>query len=178
MIYLQNLTRRFAARAVLNNLNYRFPEKGCIGLVGINGAGKSTLLNILCGLDEADDGKVIKPKDMVIGYLPQEPNPNPKSTLLDEALAGAEKVLALQKRMEEVLVEMQTNQSDKLYKEYDDLMHQITHLDGFAIESEAKELLCGLGFKTEDFEKDPKSLSGGWRMRLELVRLFLKNLIF
>jgi ATP-binding cassette subfamily F protein 3 len=175
MIYLQNLTKRFGARAVLNNISYRFPEKGCIGLVGINGAGKSTLLNILCGLDETDDGKVIKPKDTVIGYLPQEPNPNPKSTLLDEALAGAEKVLALQKRMEEVLVEMQTNQSEKLYKEYDDLMHEITHMNGFAIESEAKELLCGLGFKTEDFDKDPKTLSGGWRMRLELARLFLKK---
>jgi ATP-binding cassette subfamily F protein 3 len=175
MIYLQNLTRRFAARAVLNNISYRFPEKGCVGLVGINGAGKSTLLNILCGLDEPDDGQIIKPKDMVIGYLPQEPNPNPKSTLLDEALAGAEKVLALQKRMEEILIEMQTSQSEKLYKEYDDLMHSITHMDGFAIESEAKELLCGLGFKVDDFDKDPKTLSGGWRMRLELVRLFLKK---
>ena len=54
-------------------------------------------------------------------------------------------------------------------------MNELTHLDGFSIESEAKELLCGLGFKTTDFDKDPKTLSGGWRMRLELVRLFLKK---
>ena len=47
MIYLQNLTRRFGSRVILNNLNYRFPEQGCLGLIGVNGAGKSTLLNIL-----------------------------------------------------------------------------------------------------------------------------------
>lgn len=175
MIYLQNLTKRFGDRVILNNLTYRFPEKGCLGLVGVNGAGKSTLLNILCNLEEADDGKVLKPKDVVIGYLPQEPNSNPKNTLLDEALSGAERVLFLQKRMDEVMKEMETNHSDKIYKEYDDLMHEMTHLDGFSIESEAKELLCGLGFKTADFDKNPKQLSGGWRMRLELVRLFLKK---
>lgn len=175
MIYLQNLTRRFGSRVVLNNISFRFPEQGCLGLVGINGAGKSTLLNILCGLDEPDDGKIIKPRDSVIGYLPQEPNQNPKPTILEEALAGAEYILQIQTRLNEVLKEMETNYSDTLAKEYDHLMHEITYLDGFAIESEAKELLCGMGFKLEDFEKNPKSLSGGWRMRLELVRLFLKK---
>ena len=175
MIYLQNLTRRFGGRVVLNNLSYRFPEQGCLGLIGINGAGKSTLLNILCGLDEPDDGKIIKPRDTVIGYLPQEPNQNPKSTILEEALAGAEYIVQIQTRLNEVLKEMEINCTDAIAKEYDHLMHEMTHLDGFAIESEAKELLCGMGFKIEDFEKNPKSLSGGWRMRLELVRLFLKK---
>lgn len=175
MIYLQNLTKRFGDRIILNKINYRFPEKGCIGLIGINGAGKSTLLNILCRLEEYDDGQIITPKDMVIGYLPQEPNPNPKPTILEEALDGAEKVLSLQSRLEQVLHEMQTSNCNKLFKEYDHLMHDLTHMNGFAIESEAKELLCGLGFKTQDFEKNPKTLSGGWRMRLELVRLFLKK---
>ena len=175
MIYLQNLTRRFGGRVVLNNISHRFPEQGCIGLVGVNGAGKSTMLNILCGLDEPDDGKIIKPRDTVIGYLPQEPNPNPKSTILEEALGGAEYILKIQNRLNEVLKEMEKSCTDAIAKEYDHLMHEMTHLDGFAIESEAKELLCGMGFKIADFDKDPKSLSGGWRMRLELVRLFLKK---
>lgn len=175
MIYLQNLTRRFGSRVVLNSISFRFPEQGCLGLIGINGAGKSTLLNILCGLDEPDDGQIIKPRDTIIGYLPQEPNPNPKPTILEEALGGAEYILKIQNRLNEVLQEMETNYSDALAKEYDHLMHEMTHLDGFSIESEAKELLCGMGFKIEDFEKNPKSLSGGWRMRLELVRLFLKK---
>ena len=175
MIYLQNLTRRFGSRVILNNLNYRFPEQGCLGLIGVNGAGKSTLLNILCGLDEPDDGAVIKPRNVVIGYLPQEPNPKPMPTLLEEALGGAERIVELQKKLQDVLKVMEHSYTETIAKEYDDIMNELTHLEGFSIESEAKELLCGLGFKTTDFDKDPKTLSGGWRMRLELVRLFLKK---
>lgn len=175
MVYLQNLTRRFGDRVVLNNINYRFPEQGCLGLVGVNGAGKSTMLNILCGIDEPDDGTIIKPRDTIIGYLPQEPNPKPLPTLLEEALGGAEYVQKLHAKLNDVLKTMEHSYSDKIAKEYDHIMHELTHLDGFSIESEAKELLCGLGFKTSDFDKDPKTLSGGWRMRLELVRLFLKK---
>jgi len=175
MLALQNLTRRFGGRVVLNSITYRFPTVGCIGLVGVNGSGKSTLLNILCGLDEADDGTVTKPRDTVIGYLPQEPNPNPMPTLLEEALSGAERVVELQKQLGEVLKEMESSYSDAVAKKYDDIMHELTYLDGFSVESEAKELLCGLGFSTADFDKNPKTLSGGWRMRLELVRLFLKK---
>jgi len=175
MLALQNLTRRFGGRVVLNSITYRFPTVGCVGLVGVNGSGKSTLLNILCGLDEADDGTVTKPRDTVIGYLPQEPNQNPMPTLLEEALSGAERVVELQKQLSEVLKEMESSYSDAIAKKYDDIMHELTYLDGFSIESEAKELLCGLGFSTSDFDKNPKTLSGGWRMRLELVRLFLKK---
>lgn len=175
MLALQNLTRRFGGRVVLNSITYRFPTVGCVGLVGVNGSGKSTLLNILCGLDEADDGTVTKPRDTVIGYLPQEPNQNPMPTLLEEALSGAERVVELQKQLSEVLKEMESSYSDAIAKKYDDIMHELTYLDGFSIESEAKELLCGLGFSTCDFDKNPKTLSGGWRMRLELVRLFLKK---
>ncbi len=175
MLALQNLTRRFGGRVVLNSISHRFPEQGCVGLVGVNGSGKSTLLNILCGLDEPDDGTVTKPRDTVIGYLPQEPNQNPMPTLLEEALGGAEYILGLQSRLTEVLTLMEHSCTDAVAKEYDHIMHELTYLDGFSIESEAKELLCGLGFKTDDFGKDPKTLSGGWRMRLELVRLFLKK---
>ena len=175
MLALQNLTRRFGGRVVLNSITYRFPTVGCVGLVGVNGSGKSTLLNILCGLDEADDGTVTKPRDTVIGYLPQEPNQNPMPTLLEEALSGAERVVELQKQLSEVLKEMESSYSDAIAKKYDDIMHELTYLDGFSIESEANELLCGLGFSTSDFDKNPKTLSGGWRMRLELVRLFLKK---
>ena len=177
MLALQNLTRRFGGRVVLNSISHRFPEQGCVGLVGVNGSGKSTLLNILCGLDEPDDGTVTKPRDTVIGYLPQEPNQNPMPTLLEEALGGAEYILGLQSRLTEVLTLMEHSCTDEVAKEYDHIMHELTYLDGFSIESEAKELLCGLGFKTDDFGKDPKTLSGGWRMRLELVRLFLKIMV-
>lgn len=175
MIYLQNLTKRFGSRVILNSVTHRFPEQGCVGLVGVNGSGKSTLLNILCGLDEPDDGTITKPRNTVIGYLPQEPNPNPLPTLLEEALSGAERVVELQKQLNDVLQKMEANCTDEVSKEYDDVMHELTHLDGFSIESEAKELLCGLGFRADDFNKNPKTLSGGWRMRLELVRLFLKK---
>ncbi len=115
-MYLQNLTRRFGGRVVLNSISYRFPEQGCLGLIGVNGAGKSTLLNILCNLDEPDDGVVIKTRDTVIGYLPQEPNPHPKPTLLEEAIGGADYVLGLQNRLTEVLALMEHSYTDVVGK--------------------------------------------------------------
>src|SRR5277367_7148024 len=95
MIYIQNLVKRLGGKAVLDDVSYHFPQGEHIALVGDNGAGKSTLLNILCGLDEADEGTIIRPKGLVLGYLPQEPNPYPASTVLGECLEGALRVRAV-----------------------------------------------------------------------------------
>lgn len=82
MIYIQNLVKRLGGKTVLGDISYHFPQGEHIALVGDNGAGKTTLLNILCSLDEPDEGTLIKPKGLVLGYLPQEPNSHPAPTIL------------------------------------------------------------------------------------------------
>lgn len=84
MIRIENLSKAYGLKTLFQNATYHFPEVERVALVGPNGAGKSTLLNIICGIEEADSGKILKPARVNLGYLPQEPNSNPKSTVLEE----------------------------------------------------------------------------------------------
>lgn len=175
MIFLQSLSRRFGDRYVFKDVTYHFPDKARIALVGANGAGKSTLLNILCELDEPDDGTVIRPGNLRLGYLPQEPNPHPKDTILEEALSGGGEVYALHHELQAALQEMESNYSDQVYEKYEKIEKRYQDLDGYALEADAKAILIGLGFHHDQFENHPKTLSGGWRMRLELTKMLIKR---
>ncbi|MBM3468796.1 MAG: ABC-F family ATP-binding cassette domain-containing protein [Alphaproteobacteria bacterium] len=175
MIYVQNLIKRLGGKTVLDNISYHFPQGEHIALVGDNGAGKSTLLNILCNLDEADEGTLIKPKGLVLGYLPQEPNPNPAETILKECLDGAQRIKAVEHVRDQYLKEMAESYSDELYEAYEKAENEFQAIGGYELESEAKKYLVGLGFSTEQFEDSPLELSGGWRMRLELARILVNK---
>ena len=175
MIYVQNLVKRLGGKTVLDHVSYHFPQGEHIALVGDNGAGKSTFLNILCGLDEADEGNLIKPKGLVLGYLPQEPNPYPASTVLSECLEGALRVKAIGMVRDRYLAEMAESYSDELYEAYDKAEMEFQTLHGYEIESDAKKYLVGLGFSIEQFNQAPSELSGGWRMRLELAKILVNN---
>lgn len=175
MILLQNLVKRYADRVVLDAVSYHFPAKSRVALIGSNGAGKSTLLNILCALDEADGGTVVRPKNCILGYLPQEPSQTPKPTILEECLEGASTLSALKHDLESALVEMGEHYSDALYERYEKLETAFRDQGGYAIEAEAKGILVGLGFSTAQFDASPLILSGGWRMRLELAKILVKN---
>ena len=175
MLILQNIVKKFGSRTILNDLNYQFPEKKIIALVGPNGAGKSTLLNILCGLDEADDGNIIKPKEMVIGYLPQDPNPNPLETILEECMSGAHKLFALKAQLNNAQKEMEENFSNEAFERFETAEHEYRTLGGYAFEAKASKILNGLGIGESKLELNPSDLSGGWRMRLELAKLLVNE---
>lgn len=175
MIHIQNVTKAFGDRYILNKVNYHFPTGQRIALVGHNGAGKTTFLNILCGLDEADTGALTAPRDFTLAYLPQSPNPTPESTLLDECLAGAKELNDLQRQMNDALAAMEHNYSDALYETYEKVAHEFERKGGYELEANAKGILVGLGFQTEQFAMSPLDLSGGWRMRLELAKILIQN---
>ena len=175
MIMLQDISRRYGDRFVLNGVSFHFPSKGRVALVGVNGAGKSTLLNIICKLDEPDGGLMIQPKSCVLGYLPQEPNPTPEPTILQECVASATDLNTLRLALEAALLEMGENYSDEGYARYEKIEHAFRDQGGYALEAEAKSILVGLGFTTAQFDQDPTNLSGGWRMRLELARIFIRK---
>ncbi|MBS0358771.1 MAG: ABC-F family ATP-binding cassette domain-containing protein [Proteobacteria bacterium] len=175
MIALQNLTKNYGSRVILNAVSYLFPSKGRVALVGANGAGKTTLLNIICGLEQADNGTVVKPKNVVMGYLPQEPNPNPKDTILEECMTGAHRLYELKQHLDHVLHRMQDHYSDSLYESYEKAEDEFRKSSGYSLESDAKGLLIGLGFSQEQLLQHPTALSGGWRMRLELAKLLINK---
>lgn len=175
MLILSDLSKNFHGRFVLKNINYNFPQTGLIALVGVNGAGKSTLLNILCNLDEPDNGVVTKPKSKLIGYLPQEPNNNPKDSILIECMSGAEELFQTMLDMNKANEEMAEDFTNEKYEKFEYLENLFRSKEGYSFEHNASKILIGLGFKEETLQNHPKDLSGGWKMRLELAKILIKN---
>ena len=175
MLSVNNLSKSFLGKPVLNNVTYNFPSKGILALVGTNGAGKTTFLNILCGLEAQDSGSINKAKDYSISYLPQEPSEKPESTILQECMSGHKKLYDLQAKFQELSELLGSDYSDELYEKFDFVQRQYCDLDGYSFEHNATKILAGLGFGQEQLTSDPKALSGGWRMRLELAKLLLED---
>jgi ATP-binding cassette subfamily F protein 3 len=175
MIRIDSLNKAYGDKKLLDNISYHFPEGEKIALIGANGQGKTTLLNILTGQDFSDSGNITKPKDCTIGYLPQTHNPNPEETIFTECLTGHKTLSSLKHQMDEILHKMAVNYEEHDYDNYDHFLKQYENLGGYQLEGKCERILLGLGFKREQFEVHPSTLSGGWRMRLELGKLLLLN---
>jgi len=175
MLRFEGLTKTFGDRVITNDVSLNIPDGSKVALVGPNGAGKTTILNIVCGLDEADHGKIATTKGAVIGYLPQEPNPEPEDDVLAECIGGDESVYPLKKRLAALVIKMEEDHGEALLKEYEELESSYRTQGGYSLEATAKSILVGLGFHQEQIQASPLNLSGGWRMRLELAKIFLKR---
>lgn len=175
MIRICDLKKSFGDRVILKGANYHFTEGERVALVGANGAGKTTLLNLIAGLDEADGGSVVQPRDFNVGYLPQEPNPAPLGSVVEECCAGHRRLQALACQRDEFQSRLVKTGDEEALRQFEAAQNAFTEAGGDALESRAKGILAGLGFKTAQLSQSPMSLSGGWRMRLELAKVFLND---
>jgi ATP-binding cassette, subfamily F, member 3 len=179
MIQLDGITKSYAGQEVLRDLSWRIADRERIGLVGPNGAGKTTLCRLLAGVEDPDEGRISRPRETTVGYLPQEAAASPRGSVLGEALAGFDDVWQVEREMEEVAARLAAEAggagSDALTARYGDLQHRFESLGGYRLESEAKAILGGLGFRPTDFARPLTEFSGGWRMRAALARLLLQR---
>ena len=81
-----NITKAYGERRLLDGASFFLQEGEKVGIIGINGTGKSTLLKILAGMEEPDEGKVIRAQGMVVRFLPQHPSFRPEDTLIEALL--------------------------------------------------------------------------------------------
>src|SRR5256712_5894977 len=173
MIAVESIAKSFGGQVLSRALSWRIADRERIGLVGPNGAGKTTLCRILAGLDEPDAGRVSRPRATTVGYLAQEAAASGEGSVLAEALAGFADVWALERDMEEVAAALATTPSDALTARYGDLQHRFEALGGYRLETQAKAILSGLGFRPDELARPVAEFSGGWRMRAALARLLL-----
>lgn len=181
MISLANIAVRFGGFTLFDDISVMITEQDKIGLVGRNGAGKSTLLKIIAQIDKPSEGTVVVPDTCKIGYLPQQMKVSDNKTVIDEVKSAFEEIQALQKKLiylQTQLIERTDYESD----EYMKIIHEVSELTdyihmhgGNAIDGDIEQMLLGLGFTREDFIRPTSEFSGGWRMRIELVKLLLKN---
>lgn len=176
MIRIDGLKKSFGTKSILENVTFHFPEGERIALVGPNGAGKTTLLDILTGVTDYENGEILKPSRLRLGYLPQEPNTHPMASVVEEAVSGGDGyVQTLVRRHRTALDKMTAAYSEANHRAWEILDDEYKRERGYSLDSDARAVLAGLGFSPAMMHKDPRELSGGWRMRLELAKIFLNR---
>src|SRR5438132_388234 len=179
MIQLSNLTKSYGDRVLLDNVTWQITPRERVGLCGPNGAGKTTLLRLMAGLEEPDNGAILKPAALTVGYLPQDGLSHAGRTVFDEAASAFESLLAIKAEMHELEDRLGDRsipeaEHDAMLARYSDLQDRFRHGDGYTIELKTATVLQGLGFKTSDLERRTETFSGGWQMRLALAKLLLR----
>src|SRR5213079_1220516 len=99
MIQLQDLTKSFGDRVLFDHVTWQITDRERVGLCGPNGAGKTTLLKMMAGLDEPDEGAILKPSALTVGYLPQDGLAHAGRTVFEEASSAFEELLAIKAHM-------------------------------------------------------------------------------
>lgn len=171
---LQNVTFEFGARVIVKDATWHIQPNERIGLIGYNGTGKSTLLKLLTGGFTPSKGTVEKSRETTIGYLHQDLlSFDTNESILQVALGAFEKVLQLEKEIEELGKELERTGDEKTLHEYSDKLHEMDTLGGYNIHHTTEEVLQGLGFSNADLQRPYKEFSGGWRMRVLLAKMIL-----
>lgn len=173
---LQNLTFEFGARTIVEDATWHIQPGERIGLIGYNGTGKSTLLKLLVGEYLPSAGTVERSRNSTIGYLHQDLlSFDTRDSILEVALGAFEKVLRLEKEIEELGKELEKTGDEKTLHEYSDKLHELETLGGYSIHHKTEEVLQGLGFANADLKRPYKEFSGGWRMRVLLAKMILQQ---
>ena len=179
MISINDLTVSFGGYTLLDKINFHISENDKIGLVGKNGAGKSTIMKLICGIENPTSGRIDKPSDIEIGYLPQIMKHNKGRTVLEETLTAFDKLNRLQKELNCINTQL-AERTDYESSDYMELINRLNTVNDLIAyeqseppEVQVEKTLLGLGFKDEDFNRRTETFSQGWNMRIELAKILL-----
>ncbi len=178
LLSVNNIRKAFGEEVVLDGVSFQMNEHDKTALIGRNGAGKTTLIRIILGELRADEGDVILPKDVTVGYLSQHQDMEGDRGIYDTVIDVKRDLLEVESRLREVEEEMKHLSGDALteaYKEYERLNHRFEQENGYALRSEVTGIIKGLGFSEEEFDKPVSQLSGGQKTRVALARILLSS---
>jgi ATPase subunit of ABC transporter with duplicated ATPase domains len=177
MISFNRINKQYGRQILFVDASFQLNPGEKIGLVGPNGAGKTTLFRIITGEETADDGEVSVPKKLTIGYFRQDVEEMSGRSVIDEAIAGSGRVGDLHHELEALNQAMadpdRAGEMDRILDRFGHVQEEYEHLGGYALESQAREVLHGLGFADDQIDGDVGALSGGWKMRVAMARVLL-----
>ena len=173
------ISKSFGGRVLYSNATLQLNAGERWALVGPNGAGKTTLLKIIMDLESADEGTVTFAKDATLGYLEQETKLMGDRTALNEVIESAHEIKQWERKVNDLSLKIAETPEgatlNKYLEDYAHAMERFERLGGYELESRARQILAGLGFPVEDFDKPAKEFSGGWQMRISLSKLLLRR---
>ena len=178
MIQLADITKTFGVRTLLEHVTWQIGDGDRVGLCGPNGAGKTTLLKMLAGLEDPDDGTVVKPAGLTIGYLPQDGLTHSGRTVFEEASSAFQPLLDMKAEMHDIEhrlgdATVPDAEHEVMLHRYSDLQDRFRLGDGYSMDLRIATVLRGLGFSTDDAVRPAETFSGGWQMRIALAKLLL-----
>ncbi len=177
MIAFANINKQYGKQLLFVEASFQLNPGEKVGLVGPNGAGKTTIFRMIVGEEAPDEGDVTVPKKLTIGYFRQDVEGMSGRSVLDEAIAGSGRAGDLHHELEELQHAMgdpaRAGEMDKILARFGEVQEEYDHLGGYALESQAREVLHGLGFDDERIDGDVGALSGGWKMRVAMARVLL-----
>ena len=180
MVSIENITVEFGGFTLLDRISFVLNKDERVALVGKNGAGKSTLLKIMAGLQQPTQGNISYPREMSVGYLPQQMKLSDSRTVKEEASMAFEHLQKMEAELEKLHLAMaeRTDYESEAYRaiiERATDLQELLQMSGIHnFESEVEKTLMGLGFLRSDFDRPTREFSGGWRMRIELAKILLQ----
>ena len=181
MFNAHNITVSFGGETLFDQISFRLAKGDHVGLIGKNGAGKSTLLKLMTLENQPTSGCFALEKNCKIGYLPQDLDFDNGRSVLEEAYLAFEEIKKVEIRQEEIHKIMEETQDfeSQSYMEVLDELNELNNrfemIGGYHYQSQTEKILLGLGFTIKDLNASTDTFSGGWRMRIELAKLLLKD---
>ena len=177
MIRLESVSKQHGKQILFLDASMSVFRGEKVGLVGPNGSGKSTIFRMIVGEEPTDSGQVAVERGKVVGYFSQDVGEMNGSSVLEQTMAGAGEVSdaahelhALEHAMAEPA---RTGEIERLIERFGHAQSRFDELGGYELESRAREILAGLGFRDDVVDDDVGKLSGGWKMRVALARILL-----
>ncbi len=181
MVSLNQITVSFGGFDLFRDLSFLVSNRERVGLVGKNGAGKTTILRLIVGEMTPTCGVISIPKDLKVGYLPQQMDVANTRSVMEETMQAFSEILALARDIKKLTLELESR-TDYHADDYSKIINTLTEksdrynlIGGESLEATAEITLLGLGFKRTDFIRPTSEFSGGWRMRIELAKILLRK---
>ena len=171
----------YGADTILEEINFDVKDKEKVAIVGRNGSGKTTLLKALIDNELLSEGigtekfSIYKESIKEIGYLKQIDFEDDSITMLEEILKVYKEIIEIEKKLENLVLEMQKNSSEELAKEYSKTLDRYELLDGYTYKKEYETAISKFGFTSEDKNKKISEFSGGQRTKIAFIKLLLSK---
>jgi ATP-binding cassette subfamily F protein uup len=168
LLNLENVSKAYTEKTLLNNISFGIMDNDKIGLIGVNGTGKTTLLRIISGIEEPDEGRVIKTNNINVEYLPQNPDFEANARVIEQVFKGNSQNMKIIREYEEAV-----NNPNASKEKIISLAQRMDEINGWELESEAKNVLTKLGVNR--FDELVGNLSGGQKKRVALASVLINT---